>query len=318
MTGMGPVVVTGGSGFVGHHLLDALAAEHRGPLIAWGRSRTGTRADVRWRQVDVLDREAVGRAIADDRPAALVHLAGAPHVGHSWQNALPTLQINVLGTHHLLEALRTHAPQCRTIVVTSGMIYKPGPDALTEDAPLVPTNPYGLSKLAQDELARLAVTTDGLNVVVARPFNHIGPGQDASFALSSFARQIARIEQGEARPEIHVGNLDAQRDLTDVRDVVAAYLRLLDDAVQGSAYNVCSGRVSRIGDLLDTLLGMTAAHVEVVPDPERLRPADIPHLRGSHERLSRDLGWQPSIPITRTLSDTLDWWRQAPSRSDKG
>lgn len=315
MTRSGPVVVTGGSGFVGLHLLDALAAQQDSPLIAWGRSRTGARADVHWRQVEVLDRDAVHQTIARDQPRTLFHLAGAPHVGHSWQNALPTLQVNVMGTHHVLEAIRAHAPECRVLVVTSGMIYKPGPDALTEDSPLVPTNPYGLSKLAQDELARLSVTSDGLDVVVARPFNHIGPGQDASFALSSFARQVARIEHGEAPPEIHVGNLDAQRDLTDVRDVVAAYIRLMEGAARGSAYNVCSGRASRIGDLLDELLGMTTASVDVVPDPERLRPADIPYLCGSHERLTRDLAWQPSIPLARTLNDTLEWWRRSPNRS---
>lgn len=316
MARSGPLVVTGASGFAGSHLLRALARRQTTPLVGWGRSRTGTAAGVVWRHVDVLDRDAVRHAIAADRPAAVIHLAGAPHVGHSWKNALPTLQINVLGTHHLLEAIREESPDCRTLVVTSGMIYQPGDAALTESAPLVPTNPYGLSKLAQDQLARLCAQ-EGLDVVVARPFNHIGPGQDASFAISSFARQIARIERGDAPPEIHVGNLDTERDLTDVRDVVEAYVRILDDAATGAAYNVCSGRVLRIGDLLAQLLTLTTTRVTITSDPERMRPSDIPRLLGSHDALTADLGWRPAIPVAQSLADTLDWWR-ATLASDAG
>jgi GDP-4-dehydro-6-deoxy-D-mannose reductase len=304
----GPIVVTGANGFVGRHLTHALHA--RGDrVLSWHRqSGVGVRA------VDVLDREAVRRAIADDRPAQLFHLAGAPHVGDSWRNSLPTLQINVLGTHHLLDAVRLEHPECRVLVVTSGMIYKPGPDALDEDAPLVPSNPYGLSKLAQDQLARLTAEQDGLDVVVARPFNHVGPGQDPSFAIASFCRQVAMIEAGLMPAEMQVGNLDARRDLTDVRDVVAAYLRIMDDAQRGSALNVCSGRAYRIGDLLDTLRGLASVAITTSVDPDRMRPSDIPILLGSASRLTQTLGWAPTIPIEVTLADTLAWWRTEVTR----
>lgn len=307
----GPIVVTGASGFVGRHLLTALQQAGRTPLIGWRNRHTADAPEVRWRQVNILDREAVRRAVADDRPARIFHLAGAPHVGDSWRNSLPTLQVNVLGTHHLLEAVRLEQPRCRVLVVTSGMIYRPGPEALSEDAPMVPSNPYGLSKLAQDQLARLVAEQDGLDVVVARPFNHIGPGQDPTFAVSSFARQIALIEAGAVAPELRVGNLDAERDLTDVRDVVAAYVRIMDQARTGDAFNVCSGGTHRIGALLEALLALTPAAVTVSPDPDRLRPSDIPRLLGSHARLTAALGWTPAIPITRTLTDTLNWWRAA-------
>jgi len=310
VTATGPTVVTGANGFVGRHLLAALHARHTPNLIGWHRRPPAAGGPVAGvRLVDMLDRDAVRRAIADDRPARLVHLAGAPHVGDAWRNSLPTLQVNVLGTHHLLEAIRLEHPSCRVLVVTSGMIYRAGDAALAEDAPLVPSNPYGLSKLAQDQLARMTAEHDGLDVVVARPFNHVGPGQDPSFAVSSFARQIAMTEAGLAPPQLKVGNLDAQRDLTDVRDVVAAYIRILDAAPRGSAFNVCSGRAHRIGDLLDRLRRLSRVAISTIPDPERMRPSDIPLLLGSHDRLTRTLGWEPAIPIDVTLADTLAWWR---------
>jgi GDP-4-dehydro-6-deoxy-D-mannose reductase len=311
VTASGPTVVTGANGFVGRHLLAALQAQGTPSLIGWHRRppAPGNLSTVGVRHVDILDRDAVRRAIAADRPARLVHLAGAPHVGDAWRNSLPTLQVNVLGTHHLLEAIRLEHPACRVLVVTSGMIYRAGDAALTEDSPLVPSNPYGLSKLAQDQLARLTADHEGLDVVVARPFNHIGPGQDPSFAVSSFARQIALIEAGLAPPQLKVGNLDARRDLTDVRDVVSAYIRILDAAPRGSAFNVCSGRAHRIGDLLDGLQRLSRVAVSTIPDPERMRPSDIPLLLGSHDLLTRTLGWEPVTPVDVTLSDTLAWWR---------
>lgn len=314
MVPSGQTIVTGANGFVGRHLTHALRARGVSP-VAWQRqTHVGSPPTGTVRIVDVLDRDGVRRAIGEDQPARIFHLAGAPHVGDSWKNSLPTLQVNVLGTHHLLEGVRLEHPECRVLVVTSGMIYKPGPDALDEDAPLVPSSPYGLSKLAQDQLARLTVEEDGLNVVVARPFNHIGPGQDPSFAIASFCRQIALIEHGAMAPDLRVGNLDARRDLTDVRDVVAAYLRIMDDAAAGSAWNVCSGTANRIGDLLDTLLSLATVPITTSTDPDRMRPSDTPLLLGSHARLTAALGWTPTIPIEVTLADTLAWWRTEVTR----
>ncbi len=311
MVASGSTVVTGANGFVGRHLTTALrGADVTTSLIEWHRRVAATTAETgRVRSVDILDRDAVRRAVAEDCPARIFHLAGAPHVGNSWRDALPTLEVNVRGTHHLLEAVRHEHPTCRVLIVTSGMIYRAGADALDEQAPLVPSNPYGLSKLAQDQLARIATTDEGLDVVVARPFNHIGPGQDPSFAVASFSRQIALIEAGMLPPQLRVGNLDARRDLTDVRDVVAAYRQIMDSAPSGSAFNVCSGRAHRIGDLLDGLLRQAQVPIAVETDPDRMRPSDIPLLLGSHTTLTRTLGWTPTIPIETTLTDTLTWWR---------
>ncbi|NQW02802.1 MAG: GDP-mannose 4,6-dehydratase [Acidobacteria bacterium] len=304
-------LITGAAGFAGRHLLAHLQADAAaGPLLAWSRRPQPNEAGVAWRVVDVTDKEAVDRAIAEARPTRIAHLAGSPHVGQSWKNSMAPLRTNVMGTHHILEAVRQHCPSCRVLVVTSAMIYHASDTPLTEDAPLVPTNPYGLAKLAQDQLALLAAETDHLDVVIARPFNHVGPGQDPSFALSSFARQIARIEHGLTPAEVRVGNLDAERDLTDVRDTVRAYAQLLDTGQSGRAYNICTGLAVRIGDLLDQLIALARAPVTRAVDPARLRPSDLPRLVGDASRLRAEVGWLPQRAIADTLGDTLDWWRE--------
>jgi GDP-4-dehydro-6-deoxy-D-mannose reductase len=227
----------------------------------------------------------------------------------SWVNAVPHLQINAMGTAHLLDAIREVDWPCRTLVVTSAQVYSSSDSPIDEDGPLIPQSPYGLTKLAQDQLAAQAATADGLEVLIARPFNHVGPRQAAGFAVSSFARQIARIEQRLAPPTMRVGNLDTRRDVTDVRDVVDAYIRIMDDGRTGRAYNVCSGRAWRIRDLLDALLRLSTATIAIETDPARLRPNDVGIVQGDATRIGRELGWQPRIQMEGTLRDTLDWWR---------
>jgi GDP-4-dehydro-6-deoxy-D-mannose reductase len=188
-------------------------------------------------------------------------------------------------------------------------VYHPSDDPIDEDAPLVPATPYGLSKLAQDRLADRAWRDDDMDVVIARPFNHAGPRQAAAFAVSSFARQIARIEEGLAAPELRVGNLDARRDMTDVRDVVEAYDLLMAAAPAGRPFNICSGRAWKVGDLLDELLHVARLPIRVVEDETLLRPIDVPVVQGDASRIRSELGWAPRIAVERMLSDTLEWWR---------
>jgi GDP-4-dehydro-6-deoxy-D-mannose reductase len=238
------------------------------------------------------------------------HVAGAPVVATSWQTVVPHLRTNVLGTHHLLEAVRRSAPDCRVLVVSSAQIYQPSDDPIGEDAPLLPPTPYGLSKLAQDQLALHAAVDEDLDVVVARPFNHAGPRQSAHFAVSSFARQIAWIEAGLTGPVIRTGNLDSRRDLTDVRDVVEAYEQMMKLAPRGRPYNICSGRAWRIGDLLEELLHFSRAAIHVEPDPALMRPSDVPVVQGDATRIRAEIGWMPRLLVEQTLSDTLEWWRR--------
>lgn len=307
---LGVTLVTGATGFAGRHLIDRLAEDG---LIA-GCHRPGTRPPestrpVSWHQVDLTDRAGVSDVIEAVRPSRIFHLAGAPNVADSWSNGVAHLRINALGTHHLLEAVRRAGQPCRILVVSSGQIYRPSDEPIGEDAAVGPSNPYGFSKLAEDQLALRAAAEDGLDVVVARPFNHIGPGQRPDYAVASFARQIARIERGLENAEIRVGNLDARRDITDVRDVVRAYIQLMASAPSGRAYNVCSGRAWRIRDLLDELLRLSPARVEVAVDPARFRPSDVPTVQGDGSRIRSELGWVPVIPVEETIRDTLAWWR---------
>lgn len=307
---MPTTIVTGASGFAASYVLDRIG--HRGRVIAWRHSRPGsptTDSRIEWRSVDVLDRVAVQDAVAEAEPDVVYHLAGAAQVDTSWQNVAPHLATNALGTHHVLRAVRRVGRPCRVLIVTSAQIYQPGDDPISETAPLLPPSPYGLSKLAQDQLALHAARDEGMDVVIARPFNHAGPRQEPAFAVPGFARQIARIETGLAPPVIRVGNLDARRDLTDVRDVADAYIRAVEAAPRGRAYNVCSGRAWRIGDLLDELLHLSPSEITVETDPARMRPNDVPVLQGNAARARAELGWTPHIPIEQTLRDTLEYWR---------
>jgi GDP-4-dehydro-6-deoxy-D-mannose reductase len=267
-------------------------------------------AGVFWRDVDVLDRASVGAALAVAPPDEVYHLAGAAHVGRSWDHVDEALAINVIGTHRLLEALRQTTSRPRVLLPCSALAYRPSAEALREDSAIGPASPYAVSKLAQELLGLRAHRDDGQDVIVARSFNHVGPGQSAEFFASSFARQVAAIEAGLEPPVIKVGNLDAKRDLTDVRDTVRAYRALVERGAAGHTYNVCSGRAHRIGDVLDALVRRARVPLAIEIDPARLRPNDNPVVLGDASKLMEATGWRAEIALDRTLDDLLDDWRQ--------
>ncbi len=305
----GPTLVTGAAGFAGSHLLDWLAAE-AADVVAWHRpngSRPTPAPGLRWQAVNLLDRESVRAAIEEIRPARVFHCAGAAHVGQSWDQTADTLAVNVMGTQHVVDALRETVPDARVLIPSSALVYAPSPEALSEDHVLRPPNPYGLSKLAQEMVG--FGNLPGPRVWIARPFNHFGPRQDPSFVMSGFARQIADIEAGHRKPEIAVGNLEARRDLTDVRDTVRAYALILERGRPERPYNVCSGRALPVGELLETLLARTRTRIRVVTDPSRYRPNDSPIVLGNPGRIRDELGWHPTVPLEQTLDDLLAYWR---------
>ena len=302
-------LVTGAAGFAGSHLIDLLAADE--PIVAWHRPGGAPPREARgtrWEAVDLLDRDTVDAAIARLQPATVYHCAGAAHVGRSWDSTESTFATNVRATHHLLQALEKTAAPARVLIPSSALVYASADEALTESHPLVPSSPYGLSKLAQEMLG--ARTNGPIAVTIARAFNHFGPRQDPFFVASGFARRIADIELGRWDPYISVGNLDARRDLTDVRDTVRAYRLILERGVAARPYNVCSGRAISIRELLDLLIARARVPVEVRIDPARYRPNDTPLLLGDPSRLRDELGWTVEIPIERTLDDLLDYWRR--------
>jgi len=306
------ILVTGAAGFAGSHVVEALAGNGTTPL-GWTH-RAAPPSEIvslaEWESVDLLDLEAVRAAIARARPSAVVHCAGAPNVAHSWRDTLTPLSVNVLATHHLFDALRRAGAPCRVIVPGSATVYAASAAPLTEDSPVAPSNPYAVSKLAQEELSLRAAREDGVDVIVTRPFNHTGPRQSAAFAAPNMARQIALIEAGLAEPLIRVGNLEAQRDFTDVRDIARAYVGLIHQGTPSTVYNVSSGVPRVMRSVLEALVTRARVAVRVEPDPALMRPSDTPVLVGDSTKLQRATGWQPQIAFDRTLDDLLNYWRR--------
>ncbi|HEY7291107.1 MAG TPA: GDP-mannose 4,6-dehydratase [Vicinamibacterales bacterium] len=313
---MATTLVTGAAGFAGSHLLDLLT-----PTLTAGDSIVGWRrpgdeandsapADGRviWESVDVLDRQAVRAAIDRLKPTAVYHCAGAAHVGRAWDKTASTFATNVRGTHYLLDALDRTNVETRVLIPSSALVYTPADRPLRETDPVVPGNPYGLSKLAQEMLA--CHSSPRVIVTVARAFNHTGPRQGPMFAAPGFARRIADIERGRWEPTVSVGNLDARRDLTDVRDTVRAYRLILEHGQQGDTFNVCSGVAITIRELLDKIVARARVAVTIQTDPARYRPSDTPLLVGDPTRIRERLGWTPTISLDQTIDDLLEYWRR--------
>jgi GDP-4-dehydro-6-deoxy-D-mannose reductase len=303
--------VTGAAGFVGAWLVERLVADGA-DVVGWQRPGTAplTSAGVRWMRVELLDADAVSRAIAEIAPAAIYHLAGAAHVAESWRHTRETFEGNVLATHHLFQALRRHLQRPRVLISGSAAIYGPQAGLLTEESALAPASPYATSKLAQELVATQAWVEHGIPALLARSFNHVGPRQTPAYVAPSIARQIALIERGALPPVLRMGNLDPERDVMDVRDTVEAYVSMMRAARPGVPYNVCGGRAIRIGDLVDLFRARAQVPVTIEQDPAKMRPVDVARLWGSHARVSRDTGWAPRIPLERTVDDLLAWWRQ--------
>ena len=296
-------LITGGRGFVGTWLADHLR-------------EVGDEVVQIDQEVEITDPAALLAAVTDAAPDAIYHLAAMTHVGQSWDEPLRVLEVNVLGTAALLGAARECGTDPRVLVTSSAEVYgavtDPAQLPLTEASPTAPLTPYAASKLAAEALCTQAWLAHGQQVVVVRPFNHIGPGQSPNFAVSALAKRIVDAERSGAG-EIPVGNLSARRDFTDVRDVVRSYRLLIESGAPGSVYNVCSGVDVSIQEIADRLLAAADSSVRLAPDPSLMRPVEVPVLRGEPGRLQEATGWAPEIPLDRTLADVLAHWRDAPA-----
>jgi len=280
------VLVTGAAGFVGEHL----------------RKRLGDRFLAF--EGDVLDAVAVVEAVRDCRPAAVVHLAAESSVAASWANGARTWSVNVIGTVNVLEAVRAGCSSARVLFASTGEVYgRTGELPTPETATVMPLTPYAASKAAA-EIACAQYARNGLDVVIARAFQHEGPDRDERFAVGSWAQQIALLEDAGGGV-LDVGDLSVERDITDVRDVCRAYTLLLDGAVEKGTYNVASGRSVPMKEVVELLVSFARCPIEVRDMPERVRPVEIPRMVGDASRLREVTGWQAEIPLDRTLADTL-------------
>lgn len=293
-------LITGAGGFVGPHLDRALS--EAGDEVVGLDLNNGP---------DLGQPEAWVDVLQTHQPDVVYHLAGWSDVSASWNDPIRTFQVNALGTLTVLEAAR-QAKISRVLLISSADVYGPvqaDRQPITEELPPQPRSPYGVSKQAAEALGLQYHRAHGLDVVVVRPFNHLGPGQSPSFAAPAFAAQIAAAELAGGGRLQH-GDLSARRDLTDVRDVVRAYRLLARQGEPGEVYNVCSGVAVAMSDVLDLLLAEARVPVSRALDPARLRPVELPVLQGSHRKLTEATGWEPSIPLARTLADVLDDARQ--------
>jgi GDP-4-dehydro-6-deoxy-D-mannose reductase len=300
------ILVTGASGFVGSYLVRALLADGEEVL------GTSTEAGDEFLTVDVRDASAVEEVIADNPPDRVFHLAAQSSAALSWKEPALTYEVNVTGTHFLLEALRRHAPHSRVLLPCTSDQYgrvEPQLCPVTEEAPQRPVSPYAASKMAQEAVGRMYFEGYGLPVVVTRAFMHIGPGQPPSFATGDWARQIALVEVGAADRSVNVGNLDLQREFGDVRDVVEAYRLVLEEGRPGEAYNVATGDARPLRAALEILIELAEVEIEINVDTSKFRPADPPLLQGSAEKLHRATGWKPQHRLEDTLQEVLAFWR---------
>jgi len=306
------VLITGVSGFVGGHLARRLA-ERGDPVLGLGVQPAPAGLSLAdYRVADLTQLAQVESALAELTPDAVVNLAGQASAAKSFDDPSETFRVNTSGALVLLEAVRRSAPRARILQIGSGESYGPQPPGSRagESTPFRPVSPYALSKAAADTAGAAYAEAHGLDLVRTRSFAHTGPGQDARFALPSFAQQIARIEQTAEKGVLRVGNLEVTRDLSDVRDVATAYVALLDRGARGAVYNVCRGQGVRLADVAARLCALARVPVRIEVDPLRVRPVDVPYLVGDPSEITRATGWHSAILFEQTLRDTLEDWRK--------
>ncbi|EKQ50540.1 MULTISPECIES: GDP-mannose 4,6-dehydratase [unclassified Clostridium] len=303
-------LITGVNGFVGNYLSKYLM-EQGYTVYGTVIDDNITMENVIISKMNLLNKEEVIETIKSINPDQIYHLAGQSAVGFSWKEPTLTMDVNINGTINLLDAVRENNINTKVLIIGSSDEYgiiKPEECPISEKHPLNPTSPYAISKMAQEQIAKLYINSYKMNLIMVRAFNHIGPKQSKNFVVSDFASKVAEIEKG-AESVIRVGNLEAYRDFTDVRDIVRGYFMLMNNGEIGELYNIGSGNAYKIQDILDILLSLSTADIKVEIDPDKLRPSDVPIIQCDNSKIKSHINWFPQYDIKNTLKDTLDYWR---------
>ena len=306
-------LVIGGAGFVGNYLIERLICEGHKVYATCLPNEKIENAECESLSLDILDKSAVKEILSDVKPDWIFHLAAQSSVSYSWKNPQLTVDVNIKGTVNVLDAMRESGlDKTRIILIGSGEEYgyiREGACPIKETEPLNPGNIYAATKACQSMIGSIYARAYGMDIVMVRAFNHIGPAQLTQFVVADFCNQAAEIEKGNRKPEISVGNLAVKRDFTDVRDIVRAYELLAEKGVSGKIYNVGSGKAVLIEDILKLIVSKSTAEITVSVDKARLRPADVPVIEADISEIKADTGWEPEISLEKTIEDTLNYWR---------
>lgn len=310
-------LIIGGSGFVGSYLSSHLKNDcHMDVAVTKMPNENFDSNTIPAYDLDILKKESIIELFKTFQPDYIFHLAAMSSVAMSWKNPGLTVDINIKGALNVLDALRDSELKSRILLIGSGEEYgriKPEETPLKEDNLVRPGNIYAATKACQNMIGKIYADAYNLDIISVRAFNHIGPKQSSIFVVSDFSKQIAEIEAGISEPILKVGNLNALRDFTDVRDVVRAYSLLVQKGLSGETYNVGSGKAVTIRSILDSLLQLSSSNITIVEDPQKVRPIDIPEITADISKLNDITGWYPEIPISQTLKETLDYWRNITS-----
>jgi GDP-4-dehydro-6-deoxy-D-mannose reductase len=307
------ILITGAAGFVGNHLLNLYKTIPETELFITKMQNEEINYEGNIYDLDILNKNEVKSLINKIMPDKIVHLAAQSSVSMSWQQPSKTIEINVIGVINLLEAVKSIKNDIKILLIGSGEEYgyiNEGELPIDENNTLRPGNVYAVSKATQNMIGNVYSKAYNMNIVIARPFNHIGPGQKSIFVVSDFCRQVAEIEKGKKEPIIYVGNIEVKRDFTDVRDVVYAYKLLLEKGIRGEIYNIGSGVAIKISELLKILLELSSVKFEVKVNKSKLRPVDIAVIETDINKIYKHTGWKPNITIRNSLRDTLNYWRE--------
>lgn len=306
------VFITGANGFVGKHLVHLLLQRRHSVFAGIHHNTAAFQKSVKTFKLDLLDQNSLYELLKEIKPDAIIHLAAISRVNDSWKDPALTFNINLIGTINLIQAANKVVPEAKIITVGSSEEYGlTGLSGryLTEEHPCQPQNPYASSKLAMGQVGIQLAQKNHQTLIHVRAFNHFGPYQPKGFVISDFASQIVQIEKGLSKPNIYVGDLTAIRDFTDVRDVVNAYLLLLENEVETGIYNVCSGISRSIRECLDELLRITSIRVQVIEEESKFRNLQVPVFLGANKKINNAVNWKPQIPFQKSIHDTLQYWR---------